>query len=202
MSAWRIQEGPAGLRLASVTRRQFGSKEMTWADLLELRLRPVRVYVLYFPSRFDLDFDEQVKEALRSFGSLTSTDTSVSFWDSTDPEYEHGMALFGLKTPPALVFATGLSDVRQSPLDSANVYSILITDDVVLRDRALLAAAANTAHEVLVRGDRAEIVRYLRARAAGGVLAAIGGLAGDLRDSLLKLKPKLGLPGGFSIQLG
>lgn len=202
MPSWQLEEGPRGLRLKPVVRRAFGSEDMTWADLLQLRLRSVRVLVLYFPSRWDLEADAHAQESLRAFGKLTGTSTSVNFWDGTDPQFEQALALFDVTMPPALVVASGSGSHDDVPVDKNHLYSIVITDAAVLSSRDKLAAAVNTAHEVLMRGNQAEIAGYLRARSAGQVLSAVGAIAGELRDALLKLKPKLGLPGGVSIQLG
>jgi hypothetical protein len=202
MASWRVEEGPQGLRLAKVVRRSFGSEEMTWADLLQLRLSSVRVFVLYFPSHWDLEADARAEEALRAFGRLTGVETQVNFWDATDVEFHQGLSLFDLQASPALVVATGLREGDAAPRKSSSLYSIAITDQAVLSDREQLARAVNTAHEVMVRGNSDEIAGFLRARAATSVLSAVGAIAADLRDGLVKLKPKLGLPGGVSIQLG
>ena len=163
----------------------------------------MRVFVLYFPSRFDLAADQHAEESLRAFGEQTGATTSVNFWDSTDAQFEHALAMFDVKTPPALVVASGTSsDPGDVPADRDKLYSIVFTDTAVLSDRARLAEAVNTAQQVLMRGDQAEIAGYLRARAASQVLSAVGSIAGELRDGLLRLRPKLGLPGGVSIQIG
>jgi hypothetical protein len=202
MPSWRVEEGPQGLRLTQNVRRALGSEEMTWADLFQIRLRSVRVFVLYFPSRFELDVDQQTQEGLRAFGRLTGPRTSVNFWDGTDPRLEDALALFDVEKPPALVVASGTNGDGAAPIEKSDLYSIVITDVAVLSDRARLAEAVNAAEQVLMRGNPAEIAGYLRARAADRVLSAVGAIAGDLRDALLKFKPKLGLPGGVSVQIG
>jgi hypothetical protein len=53
-----------------------------------------------------------------------------------------------------------------------------------------------------MRGDAREITRYLRARSAISVLDAIGRISNSVLNVVLKLKPKLGLPGGVSLQVG
>jgi hypothetical protein len=187
-----------------VTVRGFGSEELTWADLLYRQVSAVKVYALYFPTRFELPVDTAATEALRAFGRLTGAGTSVNFWDPTDGEFDHALRLFGLEQPPALVFATGLQ-LRGAELgrgEQANMYMIAITDQAVLADRERLAAAANTAHEIVLRASPKEIAGYLRRREADSVLASVGRIAAELRDQLVKLKPKLGLPGGVSLSFG
>jgi hypothetical protein len=202
VSSWRVEETPNGLHLTPVVRRGPLAEGLTWADLLHFRLRAVRVFVLYFPSRFDLAVDAAAKAALEVFGRQTGPGTSVNFWDPADPEFSRALAFFQVAAPPALVLATGLkADGGQLP-DRGDVYALAITDSRVLTDRERLAGAVNTAHEVLMRGDRNEIARYVRERAAGSLLDALGRLAGRLRDELVKLKPKFVLPGGFSLEVG
>jgi hypothetical protein len=204
MARWRIDETPAGLRLAPVTVRGLRAEPLTWADLLHSRLEQVKVYVLYFPSRFDLELDTQATEALRSFGLNSPASTSVSFWDPTDPEFSRALGLFDLRTPPALVFVAGmrLEGIEARSHGDAPLYAIAITDQEVLRERERLASAANTIHEIIARGNPQEIAAYLRQRQRHLLLEAIGTFAGQLRDQFLKLKPKLQLPGGPSLQLG
>jgi hypothetical protein len=204
MSGWRLEEGSDGLRLAPVVRRALGSEEFTWADLLYLRLSAVYVFVLYFPSRFDLPADAIAKTALQAFGQRTGPGTSINFWDSTDPEFSKALGIFDVKAPPALVLAgTSKADrTATSPIDPADLYAISITAPEILGDAGHLALAVNNAHEVLMRGNPKEITRYLRQQAASSLLVYIGTIAGGLRDELLKCKPKFGLPGGISLQLG
>jgi hypothetical protein len=204
MSDWRVDETPGGLRLSQVIRRALGSEELTWADLLYRKLARVQVYAIYFPSRFDLAADATAKNALESFGRQTAASTSVNFWDPTDPEFSRALTFFDVESPPALVLAKGLlADVKGSAyLDKDSLYTITITDRMVLGDREQLASAINSAHEVLVRGDPKEMAQYVRDRAVTSLLTAITRLAGGLRDEILRCKPKIGLPGGISIQLG
>src|ERR1700730_16090780 len=81
MPTWRIEDSPSGLRLGTVTRRALGSEELTWADLLLLRLDRVQVLALYFPSRLDRPDDESAKQTLLTFARNTGIPTSVNFWD-------------------------------------------------------------------------------------------------------------------------
>ena len=202
MTEWRVEESPDGLRLAAVTRRGLGSEELTWAELLYLQLAASTVLVLYFPSRFGLSVDTLAHEALTVFARATGTDTLVNFWDPTDPEFSRALALFDVAAPPALVLARGLKLRGKRTLDRAHLYAISVTEPDVLRDRERLASAVNAAHEVLARGDAAEISGYLRMRAVGSLLQALGRLGGSVADGLVRLKPKVSLPGGPSIQLG
>jgi hypothetical protein len=204
MPTWRIDETQGGLRLSPVKVRGLHAEPLTWADLLSSRLEQVQVYALYFPSRFDLEVDTQASETLRSFGRNTPASTSVSFWDPTDPEFSRALSFFDLKTPPALVFVSGLQLEEMTSGGSGHLplYSTSITDQEVLRDRERLASAANNIHELIVRGNPREITGYLRERRLDALLETIGKLSGRLRDQILKLKPKLQLPGGMSIQIG
>lgn len=204
MSTWIIQDTGTGLRLASVALRERGSEEFTWADLLYSRLETVRVYVLYFPSRFNTDRDAIVTNSLREFGDNTPPSTSVNFWDPTDPEFSRALGLFDLKSPPALVFVSGLQlkGMRTAGLKHAPLYSIALTDPEVLGDRDRLAAAANAVHEIVARGNPKEIASHVRQERLDALLDTIGSIGSKLRDQLLKLKPKFALPGGVSIQLG
>lgn len=202
MKEWRVDEGPNGLRLSSVTRRALGAEQLTWADLLLTRLSAVQVYVLYFPSRFDLELDSAVQAALRIFGRQTGPGTSVNFWDPADPEFSRALAFFSVDAPPALVLATGLKARGRRRLARGDLYAIIVADPKVLGDREHLAAAVNGTHEVLLRGDPGEIARHVRERAASSLLATIGSIAERLRDELVRLKPRFQLPGGVSIQVG
>jgi hypothetical protein len=203
VSTWRVESTAAGLSLAPVVRRSLGSEEFTWADLFARDLARVRAYAIYFPSRFDLVVDQVATDALRAFGQRTGVGTSVNFWDPADSELSRALAFFGLSVPPALVFATGLK-VKGAAAGGPdpNLYSIAITDPAVLGDRELLASAANTVHEIIVRGNPDEISGYLRKQSADSVLETVARVAGVVRDQILRFKPKVGLPGGFSVQLG
>jgi hypothetical protein len=202
MPAWTVNESDDGLRLASVPVRSLGSSEFTWADLLFFKLSGAQVYTLYFPSRFDLAFDGTVKTNLTTFGQQTGKGTSVNFWDPTDPEFSRALTFFDLEAPPAVVLASGMRVKGKKTLDRAHMYAISFTDRRILEDRERLADAVNTAHEVLVRGDPAEIAGYVRQRAAASVLDAMGRIGAAVRDQILKLKPKVQIPGGASLQLG
>lgn len=209
MSSWRVEERAGVLRMAPVRRRAIGvgvlgERSLTWADLLIRQLDVATVLVLYFPSRFDLPVDAAAQRALGDFGRATGRDTVVYTWDPTDVEFGRALALFDLPAPPALVLAAGrlLAGGAPSAPAEAGRYSIAITDPGVLADRERLAGAVNRAHEVLLRGDPDEIGRYLRGRDEARLLAAIARIAGELRDEIVKLKPKFGLPGGISIQVG
>lgn len=200
---WRLRRTDSGLRLGLV--RAFGTGRFTWADLLRVPLGTARVYALYFPSRFDLPVDAGAEESLRIFGGATSNRTSVDFWDPQDEHFSEALELFGLRNPPALVLATGLEAPGEAsgagwPPDS--LYCISFTDQAILADRRQLAGAVNIAHEILVRCDSREIAGYIRQRKIKALLGAIGRGAGAVRDELIRLHPKFGLPGGFSIELG
>jgi hypothetical protein len=201
---WRLRRSENGLRLGQV--RGFGTERFTWADLLRAPLAAARVYALYFPSRFDLPVDREVAESLRVFGGATSERTSVDFWDPQDVHFSEALDLFGLRNPPALVLAAGLQ-VQAADAGSAvavpdSLYCISFSDQAVLTDRERMAAAVNIAHEILTRCNSREIASYVRRRKTKALLAAIGHGAGAVRDELVKLHPKFGLPGGFSVELG
>lgn len=201
---WRLRRTDAGLRLGEV--RAFGTERFTWADLLQAPLSDAEVYVLYFPSRFDLPVDAAATDSLRHFGDATSGKTSVDFWDPRDEHFSEALALFGLETPPVLVLATGLQVQRPEGAGATqefdSLYCISFTEPGLLADRAQMAAAVNAAHEILLRCDPVEIAGYIRARKVRSLLQVIERLSAGLRDQLIKLKPKFGLPGGFSIELG
>jgi hypothetical protein len=141
------------------------------------------VYVIYFPSRFDLPVDAKATAALRSFGERTGSGTSVNVWDPTDPEFSRALHLFGVISPPGVVLAGGSKRVPTSshPLDPGDLYAISFTDPFVLEDAERLASAVNSAHEVLARGDPREITRYVRAQAASALLTTLGNIASGLR---------------------
>jgi hypothetical protein len=164
----------------------------------------VQVFVLYFSSRFEFDSDTLVEQALRTFGQQTGPGTSVALWDPTDPEFDRALALFGVLAPPALILARGLkgATARAADLSPQDLYTICFADPAVLGDRDQLASAVNTSHQILMRGDAREITRYLRARSAISLLDAIGRISNSVLNVVLKLKPKLGLPGGVSLQVG
>lgn len=167
--------------------RRFGTERFRWDDLLRAPLSGADVYVLYFPSRFDLPVDVSATETLRVFGANTSVRTSVDFWDPTDPNFSEALTLFGLRHPPALVLATGLRerDVGGDGL-SDSVYCVAFDGEAVLSDRASMAAAVNIAHEILVRCDRGEIAGYVRGRKVSALLRVIGRGAGVVVDEFLR----------------
>ncbi len=202
VTRWRLRHTADGLRLGQL--RAFGSEAFTWADLLTGSLADVRVFALYFPSRFDLPVDTAATEALRAFGAATPKSTSVDFWDPADEHFSKALGLFGLRNPPALVLVTGLQDHVTGAAGTVAdlLYCISFADSAVLSERASLAAAVNIAHEVLVRCDKAEIAGYIRGQKIKALLAAIGRGAGAVRDEIVRLHPKFSLPGGFSVELG
>ena len=110
---WRLRRTDAGLRLGEI--RAFGTDRFTWAELLQAPLSDAQVYVLYFPSRFDLPVDAVATDSLRHFGDATSGKTSVDFWDPRDEHFSEALELFGLETPPGLVLATGLQASGPTP---------------------------------------------------------------------------------------
>src|SRR5437870_2777765 len=103
---WRVMDTPEGLRLTRL--RALGSENANWAQLLVGRLTGVDVFVLYFPSRFNLELDSQCMQSLRVFGDNTPTVTSVNFWNPKDEGFSKALALFGLKAPPVVVLLSGL----------------------------------------------------------------------------------------------
>jgi hypothetical protein len=202
IEARALQETTQGLRLVSVEMRSAGSSSLTWAELLAARLSTVRVFVLYFPSRFDLGVDTTVRAALEAFGRQTSDQTSVSSWDPTDAYLDQALRLFDVAAPPALVLATGLKKRGKQILKLSSLYAISITEPRVLGDRERLAATVNSAHEVLMRGDADAIARYLRKRDCESLLASVASVGHFLVEQVATLKPKFQLPGGLSLQLG
>jgi len=200
-----VESTPEGFRLRRrAGRRSFGTSRLTWSSLLYGELSGSETFVLYFPSRFDLPYDDLAKQALRVFGSETGEATSVNFWDPRDQHFSAALTLFGLTEPPALVLATGLKQPRIRPEgpETTPLWAIVFTETAVLGDKEKIAVAVNRAHELLVRGDPAEIASYIRRRRVTEILAAVFGGAGHVRDELLKLKPKVIVPGGLAIELG
>src|SRR6187200_1243743 len=99
MIKWTIEERPSGLRISPFKSRSFGSEKFTWAHLLYNKLYQVQVYVIYFPSRFELKIDAITMQALRVFGMNTGEQTLVNFWDPKDPQFSTALALFDQKSP-------------------------------------------------------------------------------------------------------
>jgi hypothetical protein len=204
MSNWTLVDNGISLRMKPGALRAMGGEQFTWAHLLYGKLGNVKVGIFYFPSRFNTATDTLVIEALRSFGRNSGPATSVNIWDTTDPEFEHALGLFDLKTVPAVVLATGLQVKGMVPREPAKtpLYSITVADAGVLSDATRFQAAINSAHEVLARTDPKEITAYIRAQTPSAIVAAIGKVAAQVRDEILKWKPKFGLPGGMYVQIG
>jgi hypothetical protein len=202
MARWSLEETNDGLRL--VPRRGLGSDRFTWAHLLYGRLDLVQVYVIYFPSRFNLAVDTTVIDTLMTFGTNTGPSTSVNLWDTRDPNFEKALELFDIKSPPALVLATGLQLKDIDPLgpDKANIYTLTITNMDVLSSSDKLPQSINIAHDILVRGNPKEITSHLRTNALHSLLQTIAKVARVASDEIVKLKPRFQLPDGSSIQLG
>ena len=204
MKSWKLAGDDLAIRMEAVSLRAMGEEEFTWAHLLYGKLGAVKIGIFFFPSRFDNATDKTVVDSLRAFGRNTGADTSVNIWDPKDPDFEQAMSLFGLKTVPAVLLATGLKVDGMTPRGPAKtpLYSITLNDLSVLSEAAKLQAAVNDVHEILIRSDPKEIASYIRADRASDILEAIGKVAGRIRDQILKWKPKFGLPGGVSIQVG
>lgn len=204
MSNWKLIDNSGSLRMEPAPLRALGEEQFTWAHLLYGKLGNVLIGIFYFPSRFNNSTDTAVIAALKAFGANTGSATSVNIWDTTDPAFDHALDLFDLKTVPAVVLAAGLQidGMRPRGPDKTPLYSIVLNDPAILADGARFQSAINNAHEVLTRSDPKEIAGYIRARKAGAILEAIGKFAAHLRDEILKWKPKFGLPGGISVQVG
>jgi hypothetical protein len=202
MEKWTVEETNGELRLAPL--RSLGSDRFTWAHLLYGRLGQVQVYIIYFPSRFDLAVDTTVIDTLRTFGTNTGPSTSVNVWDTRDPNFGKALDLFDIKSPPALVLATGLQlkDIDPRGPDKANIYTLTITNMDILSSSDKLPQSINIAHDILVRGNPKEITSYLRTNALHTLLQVIAKVARVASDEIVKLKPKFQLPDGSSIQLG
>src|SRR5438128_11666277 len=98
MEKWKVEETNGELRLAPL--RSLGSDRFTWAHPLYGRLGQVQVYIIYFPSRFDLAVDTTVIDTLTTFGTNTGSSTSVNVWDTSDPTFAKAPALISLQSPP------------------------------------------------------------------------------------------------------
>jgi hypothetical protein len=197
---WRLHSSDAGLRMSPV--RAFGSDVFDWGDLLRARLATAQVYVIYFPSRFQLPVDTIATDTLRVFGANTSIATSVNVWDPTDGHFSAALGLFGLRQPPALVLVTGLRERDPDDDPASSLYCLSFAAESVLADPARMASAVNIAHEILTRCDPKEIAGYVRARRVSSILRLIGRGTGAIMDEFVRLHPKLGLPGGVSVELG
>lgn len=204
MKNWKLVDNGVRLRMEPAALRAMGDEQFTWAHLLYGKLGTVKLGIFYFPSRFGTATDTAVIEALRTFGRNSGAATSVNIWDTKDPELEHALGLFDLKTVPAVVLATGLEVEGMEPRGPNNtpLYSITLSDTAILSDAQHFQAAINSAHEVLVRSNPKEIAGYIRAQTANAIVAAIGKIAAHIRDEILRWKPKFGLPGGVSVQVG
>lgn len=202
MEKWAVEETNGELRLAPL--RAIGLDRFTWAHLLYGRLSQVQVFVLYFPSRFDLPLDKDTIDMLRTFGTNTGPGTSVNIWDTKDPNFGKALELFDIKSPPALVLATGLQlkDTDPHGPDKANLYTITITDMDILSSSDKLPQSINIAHDILVRGNSKEITSYLRRNAFDSLLQVIAKFGKVAASEIVKLKPKFQLPDGSSIQFG
>jgi len=87
---------------------------------------------------------------MRIIGTNTGPSTSVNVWDTRDPNFEKSLELFDLKSPPALVLATGLQLKEIDPLgpDKANIYTLTITNMDVLSNSDKLHWSINIAHDM------------------------------------------------------
>jgi hypothetical protein len=204
MTNWKLVDDGGRLRMEPAPLRAMGEEQFTWARLLYGKLAAVKLGIFYFPSRFETPTDTAVIEALRVFGHNTGAATSVNIWDTTDPQLDHALALFDLKTVPAVVLATGLQIEGMAPRgpDDTPLYAIVLADTAILSDGPRFQAAINSAHDVLSRSDPKEIASYIRAQTPNAILAAIEKNAAHIRDEILKWKPKFELPGGISVQVG
>jgi hypothetical protein len=204
MKSYQLLKTDNGLRLQPAQLRAMGDEHFTWAHLLYGNLGNVKVGIYYFPSRFDTETDSYVMKTLQAFGKNSGHATSVNFWDTTDPEFELSLELFSIKTLPAIVLATGLKVEGLEPRgpEKTPLYSIILDRPAVLSDLENLQSAINSAHEILVRSDPKEIASYIKKQTASSILSVIGAIAVRLRDEILKWKPKFGLPGGVSVQVG
>lgn len=203
MGKWIIEETDRGLRLAPL--RALGFDHFTWAHLLYGRLSSIQVYVLYFPSRFDLPEDTYVIDTLRTFGTNTGPGTLVNIWDSRDPNMEKALELFDVKSPPALVFVSGLhlKDINPSlGPDQALLYAITVTRRDVLSSSDKLPQSISRVHDILVRNNPKEITAYVRTNAFHALLQMLANVAKGVSDEIVRLRPKFQLPDGSSIQLG
>lgn len=204
MNNWKLVETAEGLRLEKATSRVTGLREFTWAHLLYGKLGHVKVGIFFFPSRFDNDLDKAVIALLETFGRNTGATTSVNFWDTKDPHFENALNLFGLKTVPSLVLATGLQIGSMNPRGPEKTPLYSITQDVstALSDPKRFQKNVNLAHDVLMRCDPKEIVNYIQSQTPDPILSAIEKIFARIRDEILQWKPKFGLPGGISVEVG
>jgi|SRR5215469_6197803 len=204
MAQWKLVESTEGLRIEASEVRAMGEEGFTWAHLLYGKLGSVEVGLFYFPSRFDSAVDQSIIEELRTFGGNTGASISVNIWDPKDPQLQQALALLGLKTVPAVVLASGLKIAGMEPRGPAKtpLYSIVFDDSALLSDTKQFQTAVNAATDVLSRSNPKEITGYIRMQKAKDILGAIGKIAAAVRDEILRWKPKFGIPGGASVQVG
>ena len=188
-----------GLRLGQL--RRLGTDTFTWADPLQGWLSEVRVFLLYFRSRFNLPVDATASESLWLFGDETSELTSVDFGDPQDKNFSEALGLFGLRNPPALVLVSGLQTQAPDALDVATLpdalYCISFSDSAVLADRECMASTVNIAHEILMRCDGWEIASYMHGRKIKALLGAIGRGRWQYAINLSGSVPSSGCRGNF-----
>ena len=141
MQGWKLVERADGLRMEEESLRKFGDPEFTLAHLLYGRLGRVTVAIFYFPSRFDTNVDKSMIDNLHHFGDNTSTTTSVNIWDPKDPEFDRVLQLFGLKTVPAVVLATGLQVTKPRGPVQTPLYTITFSEPAVLCELARFQSA-------------------------------------------------------------
>jgi hypothetical protein len=204
MAQWKLVESTGGLRMESTEVRAMGEEGFTWAHLLYGKLGNVELGIFYFPSRFDSVVDQSIIEELRKFGRNTGDSISVNVWDPKDPEFEQALTLFGLKTVPAVVLASGLKIAGMEPRGPTKtpLYSIVFDDLALLSNTEHFQNAVNAATNVLSRSNPKEIAGYIRLQKANDILAVIGKTAAKVRDEILRWKPKFGIPGGASVEVG
>ena len=164
----------------------------------------MEVGIFYFPSRFDTAVDKLIIDELRTFGRNTGDSISVNIWDPTDSHLQQALELFGLRTVSAVVLASGLKIAGMQPRGPAEtpLYSITFYDSALLSDPKNFQNAVNDATNVLTRSNPKEIAGYIRTQKAKDILGVIGKVAAALRDEILRWKPKFGIPGGVSVQVG
>jgi len=204
MEQWRLVESTQGLRMEPSELRAMGEEGFTWAHLLYGKLGSVEVGIFYFPSRFDTAVDNLIIEELRTFGRNTGESISVNIWDPRDSHLQQALELFGLKTVSAVVLASGLKIAGIEPRgpDKTPLYSIIFDDPALLSDPKNFQPAVNSATDVLTRSNPKEIAGYIRTHKTKDILGVIGKVAAALRDEILRWKPKFGIPGGASVQVG
>lgn len=203
MNEWTLVKTESGICMKESKRRSNGSKKFTWANLIYKKLASVEVFIIYFPSRFELEVDDTVKKIITKFGENTGATTSVNIWDVKDPKFSKALLMFNLKTPPALVIASGLKAHNSEPYgpDRANIYSIAIDDTNLLGNPEKLMPTLSYFHEVIAKGNSKEISACIRKKSVDSFLVHARSIVGGFKNAVSGISIKMQLPDGSVLEV-